>query len=73
LPQFIARLVHLVSQCDSAFLSVPPRPSVATGSPTHRYVDKTVEGIASSTIMDWPGAPLLAVMGTVDGRQNTTG
>ena len=23
--------------------------------------------------MDWPGAPLLAVMGTVDGRQNTTG
>jgi len=23
--------------------------------------------------MDWPGAPLLAVIGTVDGRQNTTG
>jgi len=23
--------------------------------------------------MDWPGAPLLVVIGTVDGRQNTTG
>jgi hypothetical protein len=29
--------------------------------------------IASSTIMDLPGAPLLAVMGTVDGRQDSTG